>query len=145
MRRSIYAKYNLMKYFHFIHTECKLNGRNGCELFSWEKWNIRVLQWRTRNIKLLNCYEEKLSSFIRKMKIVNQIFIFHEGEIAKLQKAIVIKSFHNEGWIREKNKTTYNLTNRSQNTKIWNYKIWINWKNTNKKIFQTSNFPPNHF
>ena len=146
MRRSIYAKYNLMKYFHFIHTECKLNGRNGCELFSWEKWNTRVLHWRTRNIELLDCYVEKLGSFMRKMKIVNKIYIFHEGEIAmvlSLQTAIVAKSFHNVGWIREKK--NYNLTNRSQNTKTWNYRIWINWKNSNKqKIFQTSNFPPNH-
>lgn len=43
---------------------------------------ICVLHWTTRNIKLLDCYEEKLSSFMREtMKIVNQIFIFHEGGI----------------------------------------------------------------
>ena len=124
----------------YSHTECKLNGRNGCELFSWLKRNTRVLHWRTRNTELLNCYEEKLGSFMRKMKIVNQIFIFHAGEIAmvpSLQTAIVAKSFQNVGWIREKN---YNLTNRSQNTKIWNYRIWINWKNLPN--FQFSPKPP---
>ena len=147
MRRSIYAKYNLMKYFHFIHTKCKLNGRNGCELFSWLKWNTRVLHWRTRNTELLNCYEEKLGSFMRKMKIVYQIFIFHEGEIAmvpSLQKAIVTKSFHNVGWIREKKKPQPNESLiKHENLELQNMNQLKKYKQTrNLPNFQFSHKPP---
>ena len=147
MRRSIYAKYNLMKYFHFIHTKCKLNGRNGCELFSWLKWNTRVLHWRTRNTELLNCYEEKLGSFMRKMKIVYQIFIFHEGEIAmvpSLQKADFTNSVHNVGWIRGKTKPQPNESLiKHENLELQNMNQLKKYKQTrNLPNFQFSHKPP---